>query len=267
MCFKEDIKEFFQLYSQPNFDRIFQKALSMVKYQDSSSYHDNQTSDKILETICSNNGFSLINLVNNVTKVFDKDLPKINGLVFHGEPNSGKSYIVRSLAELAKFYWEINDSGVFMWQSLVACRFGLVEEPNLTPSAIEMLKKIAEGHRTRVQIKNKQDSWSERVAIIVTTNDFLWCHALSTEPALRSKFYFYENMKMAKKKWFGKKKLNPKVWQYLYETTKPTTQCSSEDDTQFDDNWPPPVFTLRAPKRKKETQEVHPGGRSHCING
>ena len=140
VCFKLDIKEFFQLYTQPNFDRISQKVLSMVKehYQsmsmqecsdiirqpDPAKYHDIQTSVKILEKLCANNGFSLVNMVNNVKRMFDKELPKINSIVFHGEPNSGKSYITRSLAELAKFCCEISDSGVLMWQSLVCCRIG-----------------------------------------------------------------------------------------------------------------------------------------------
>ena len=125
--------------------------------------------------------------------------------------------------------------------------------------AIEMLKKIAEGHRTQVQIKNKRHSWSNHVPVVVTTNDQLWRHASSTEPALRSRFYSYENMKMAKKKWLVKKKLNPKVWQYLYETTKPTSPNCSDDDAQFsdDDCRTPVVFTLKKPK-KKEDSKVHP---------
>ena len=67
---------------------------------------------------------------------------------------------------------------------------------------------------------------------------------------------------MATNKWFGKKHLNTKVWQHLYETMKPASPTTSGDDAHCTDKEEKPVlFTLKVPTHKKrkleEAESIH----------
>ena len=147
--------------------------------------------------------------------VFDKELPKKNCLYLHGMPNAGKSYIARSLCMLGRYFCEISNSASFTWQMLEFQRVAIIEEPCFTPENVEFFKKLAEGHRTQVQVKGSQDVFIDRTPMIVTTNNHIWQYASGEEGALRTRMFVYDNLKPLSKDVFGKKKLNPKVWLFL----------------------------------------------------
>ena len=161
------------------------------------------------------NGIEIVEFLRSVKNVFDKQLPKKNCLYLHGEPNAGKSYIARSLCVLGRYFCEISNSASFTWQMMEFQRIAIVEEPCFTPENIEFFKKIAEGHRTQVQVKGSQDVFIDRTPVIVTTNNHIWQYASGEEGALRTRMFVFENLKALDRDLFGKKKLNPKVWLFL----------------------------------------------------
>ena len=177
-------------------------------------FHSVEKSAFIVSRFCEENGIDIVEFLNNVRNVFDKLQPK-NCLYLHGMPNAGKSYIARSLCLLGRYFCEISNSASFTWQMLEFQRLAIVEEPCFTPENVEFFKKLAEGHRTQVQVKGAQDVFIDRTPMIVTTNNHLWQYASGEEDALRARMYVYENLKPIAKEVFGSEKLNPKVWVFL----------------------------------------------------
>ena len=102
-----------------------------------------------------------------------------------------------------------------MWQSITGCRIILIEEPNFTPSAIEKLELIGEGHKTQVSVKGSADAWVDRIPVYITCNEKVTKYCTSAEDAIATRFFIYEKLKSLDKKVFGSKRLNPLVRVFL----------------------------------------------------
>lgn len=109
--------------------------------------------------------------VKAVWDLLNKKYPKKNLLVFRGKPNTGKSMIARSIANLFDYVSTIQGTSSFPFQSLVNVEFGLIEEPNMTLETLQTFKKLAEGVDTEVAVKFKPDQTVQRTPLLITSND------------------------------------------------------------------------------------------------
>lgn len=121
-------------------------------------------------------GFIKEEFLNDLFNVLQCNEPKLNTFVLQGEPNSGKSLILRSLAPIFMTYGEPRSdaSYAFAWMDCIDKKLILWEEPLITDKSIEQLKLVLEGADTYVHVKNKCDAMLRRTPVLITTNSPLW---------------------------------------------------------------------------------------------
>lgn len=139
------------------------------------------------------------NFILNILMVMDRCKKKRNSLYLCGEPNSGKTYIVRSLQKAAYFYGEVNQgtaSYTFMWQDCVNKRLIVINEPYFDNAMIEQLKVILEGTGTFVHKKMSSDEYLRPTPVIITSNTKIWALAPGSKAAITARLiHLYDNLK------------------------------------------------------------------------
>ncbi len=134
---------------------------------------------KVFDHWCKHQNINKDDFIDKLWSVLAKEDPKINTFCIVGQPNAGKSKMLRSLQPIAKYYGEIHtsDGSAFNFMNSIntACIF--MEEPRITPEVVEQTKLIFEGQRTQVKVKNRDDEWLERTPVIITSNSQItrWC--------------------------------------------------------------------------------------------
>ncbi|KAI0217858.1 hypothetical protein LSAT2_030426, partial [Lamellibrachia satsuma] len=146
-------------------------------------------------------------------------LPKTNMMFLHGVPNSGKSFLIRSVASLYKYSATVQGTSSFPFMELAKASFALIEEPSFTDETLQTLKKLAEGTPTEVAVKNKGAARISRIPLAITANYPFWRDGGAAEKqafSTRMMYYKFSNpagfLKMAKKP------LNPAIWRELFKS-------------------------------------------------
>lgn len=136
--------------------------------------------------------------ITSLMSVMDHKARKRNCLVLKGAPNSGKTFIAKSIEKACIFFGEVTQgtSGyAFMWQDCTNKRVIVINEPFFDLSMIESLKAVLEGTGTFVHKKNTSDDYLRPTPVIVTTNHHLWSHCPSAEEPIRARCYhIYDNL-------------------------------------------------------------------------
>lgn len=110
-------------------------------------------------------------------------------------PNSGKSYIARSLSDFCILHHAVcPGSNRFMYQDCISKRLLILNEPFLDEASIELSKPVFEGIPCSVPVKNKADQLLHSTPVVVTSNTLLWQMNFSQEPALRARMIFVLNL-------------------------------------------------------------------------
>ncbi|GFY56902.1 nonstructural protein NS1 [Trichonephila inaurata madagascariensis] len=127
----------------------------------------------------------------------DQKHRKLNTVVLEGEPNSGKTYIAKSLTKACIFYGDVSTAVYgFMWQDSINKRMILINEPFFDNRCIEELKTILEGTGTFVKVKGKGDEYLRPTTCMITTNMPVWIQCPSTEKAILARtLKYYKNLK------------------------------------------------------------------------
>lgn len=104
--------------------------------------------------------------------ILNEEKPKINTLWIYGIPNSGKSLILKMLAEvfITKTFSNIDSTTQFIFGNIVNSSIILIEEPFLMPILLEDFKKICEGSKISVNVKYKEPQTLNRTPIFISSN-------------------------------------------------------------------------------------------------
>uniref|UniRef100_A0A0L8GWZ8 SF3 helicase domain-containing protein n=1 Tax=Octopus bimaculoides TaxID=37653 RepID=A0A0L8GWZ8_OCTBM len=174
--------------------------------------------------------------VNNVWYLLNKKHPKCNLLVLRGLPNTGKSMIARSIAEMFTHVSTIQGTSSFPFQNLINVEIGLIEEPNFTLETLQTFKKLAEGTDIKVSVKFKPDQIVHRTPLIITSNNKFDNNApLHERVAFITRYTEFLFQTSSPFLQYVKKKINPVIWNVLfYEHCFSALLC--DDGSSSDEN-------------------------------
>lgn len=195
-----------------------------------------------------------MSFVDDVWRILTFQLPKTNLLFLHGVPNSGKSYVVRSIAALYKYSATIQGTTSFPFMELAHSSMGLIEEPSFTDETLQTFKKLAEGTTTEVSVKNKGAARIGRIPLVVTANYPFWKDGGALErQAFATRMIEYKFQKPAGFLKMAKKPLNPAMWKELFATHMyPTTD---DDSTSGDDELCDFLDVVQPTKKRRVEKE------------
>lgn len=224
------------LMASSNFDQLVKKAVCIMKSTYLSKTIDKlfdiplnvkdakyipvDQSVKLFEQWCKHQNIDRGQFVRDVFDVLLKKRPKINTLGIQGPPNAGKSFVLRSLLPWYRWWGEIRldaEGYAFAFENAVDVGVIMIDEPTITPLAVEQMKMIMEGAETYVKCKNVGDQPVMPTPVLMTYNSDL-CRFVSSidRDAIDARMIRYET-KTAPflKDWTGR--LNPGIWPILYQ--------------------------------------------------
>lgn len=215
--------------------------------------------EKNLETI----PFTATTFIHKLYNVLNKQERKKNAIWLFGEPNVGKSYILRSVVALYKDYGEVRLSikGYdFAYENALLTGVTFIDEPTISPNSFEQFKLLLEGAGTKVRRKNKTDVELESGPILLASNRLLWENLGPIEQsAILARTFWVHDMKpcpMLKK---VKGDLNPQVWKVIFDKygckIDPTFQDSIDDVNLSDDSLDDTVLATCDETPPMETEE------------
>ncbi|MEG7522134.1 MAG: hypothetical protein M3H12_03425 [Chromatiales bacterium] len=156
----------------PMFDTVLQKAFTMDRATeqntpfkhllknmkwDKFNTSENLATDvshKLFEEILTTQNINKHNFVSDVYDILTLKKPKQNLMFIEGVPNSGKSFIARSISALFKYSATIQGTSSFPFMELANASIGLIEEPVFNIDALQTLKKG--GHANRCGRKKQK---------------------------------------------------------------------------------------------------------------
>lgn len=209
-------ERFENIYCKRTFSTNFKKALNFAIQSTldkpirdlASEYIDMKgecmtptKSANIMEKWCAFQNIEKKQFIRHIVDVMDKNRRKLNTLILQGEPNSGKTFIAKSLQKASLFYGEVSQGiagYTFMWQDCVNKRLIVINEPYFDNCMIEQLKIILEGTGTFVHKKNTCDEYLRPTPVVITTNYDVWRTCANAETAIRARcIHIYKELKAA----------------------------------------------------------------------
>lgn len=154
--------------------KVRYENIKWEKYETNEGYLPVDMSMKLFNHLLTFHDISVDQFVQDVWDILTFKRPKTNLMFLHGVPNSGKSFIIRSVCWLFKFLATVQGSSTFPFMELASASCGLIEEPSFTDEALQSFKKLAEGTPTEVSVKNKAAIKVCRIPLFVTANYPFW---------------------------------------------------------------------------------------------
>lgn len=237
----QDWETFVQLMCLPSWDTISKKAMELYKTEDrtfsfemrfhrpyssfngeTDCYLSTFESWKLFAKWCNFQTIDHGLFVERLKNVLAREIPKKNTFCLVGEASSGKSYVIRSILPYYSYFGEthgMEGSYAFLWQGLMDCSLGLMEECYITPAMVDQAKLVFEGSQTMVKVKCKPDGVLQPLPILITSNNNPWFHCSGSRQALQDRMYYYETHRMEDLAEV-KKGLNPNMWYYIFQYMK-----------------------------------------------
>lgn len=226
-CYHND-PIFENLYCKRTFSTNFKKALNFAiqttldkDYRDLCRDFDDKNNEcmsrkrsaDLIEKWCAFQGICVKQFALNVVSLMDRKMRKQNTIILEGTPNSGKTFIAKSICKACIFFGEVSQGSAgyaFMWQDCVNKRFIILNEPYFDNCMIEQLKIVLEGTGTFVHKKNCSDEYLRPTPVMITTNNPVWINTPAAESAIRARCHtIYSGLKSADFLKYVRKDLHP----------------------------------------------------------
>lgn len=184
----------------------------------------------------------------NCYLIMNRESGKRNTLYLKGPASAFKTYVCDSLAKSMHLSFKFQDFGkfasTFVLQDVIYRNILCLEEPNVDPSKIDMLKMILGGEPCDVNQKYKYSGKLERTPVVVTTNQDMWCYAPQAMGPIRERIYEYNFSPIPDFKVNGA--LHPKIYHGLIqlygfrERANPSVPRKTLTLWEFDRRFQPP---------------------------
>lgn len=247
----EDWDILIQVICLPSFEILFKKAQELYKTEDKTMsfearfsskwtpydgetdiYLSKEASHDLLKKWFIHQNIEGEQFIAHLRNVLGRRVPKVNTFCLVGEASSGKSYIIRSLLPYYTYWGEShgeNNNVTFMWQGLIDCSIGIMEECLITQAMADHAKLILEGAQTMVKVKCKQDQVLAPLPILITSNQDPWMNCSSHKQALMDRMYYYRTRSMPELKAI-KKALHPNIWYDLFKVHPEVTEELDDEE-------------------------------------
>lgn len=175
--------DFNDLYSAPDCTPIFGAGYSPINDYYYTPDESVNILDELLHYQYNNDDEQCMIFMTDLYNVLERKLPKLNTILIHSPPSSGKNYFFDCIKD---FYINCGNLGNankynnFPFQDAESRRIILWNEPNYSPEFLEPIKKLFGGDSTCVNVKYMADMPVYRTPVIVLTNHNLSC---MTQPA------------------------------------------------------------------------------------
>lgn len=231
-----DWNKYVQILATPSFEQIWKKAVSLMKstYLNKDitklfelplntkdvKYHTVKESIDAFQRWCKAQEIDELDFVTKLFNVLKRKVPKLNTFAIQGAPNSGKSFILRSLLPWYRWWGEIRldaQGYAFAFENAVDVGIIFIEEPVIGPVQVEQMKLLMEGMGTYVKCKRIGDEFVERTPLLITHNDCLSRFVSSIDrAAMDTRMYHFETRTQP---WLIEytKMLNPGIWPILWK--------------------------------------------------
>nr|QTE03882.1 MAG: nonstructural protein [Turdus hortulorum parvoviridae sp.] len=231
-----DWETYVKLMCIPSFDVVQKKSIELFKTEqmhmpcskrfmedraetldECKSFLSFKASMELLESWLKHNAIDKADFRTNIFNVLGRKIPKKNSFMIQGPPNSGKSYVLRSLVPYYVYWGEVHGTANynFQWQGCLETSLIMMEEPMLTPETVEQAKLVLEGAPTMVNVKCKAPQLLQPTPVLITSNNDLWKFASGAREALEARMYHYKVKPYPALKDVHKG-LNPEIWKALY---------------------------------------------------
>lgn len=278
---------FENVYCKRTFSQNFKKALSFaiqetlhIPIRDlCCNFEDKKNqcmpavkSANLMEKWCHFQGIDPGQFARDFEAVLDRTPRKQNCICLTGEPNSGKTFIAKSMEKACIFYAEIVQGTAgyaFMWQDCINKRVIVINEPCFDYTIIETLKAVLEGTGTYVHKKNSSDEYLRPTPVLITSNVPVWNMCSGAEQAIRVRCKrIYDNLKPCPFLKYVRKDLHP-GWLTLLlirhaKEAAPVSDISDDDECRTSpaidsaDLEPTPAKRLKTEARRMSlTPTVH----------
>ena len=209
---KEDLALFRTLRLGPWFKDVLLQAISELDIE--SKQRGDTLVDKLIEQCpiadislntvdtavlfkkwCEEQGICAGSLFLNMYMIANKDIPKINCLMFKGRSNTGKTYWGNMMTAIPDLVGQTIQSSDFAYQHCVDKELILIPELSLTkPEQVEEFKKVTEGLPILINIKNKEGRKLEKTPVLLTCNRVPWTSFGNESAAIKNRMIRYENL-------------------------------------------------------------------------
>ncbi|KAF8789558.1 Retrovirus-related Pol polyprotein type-2 like protein [Argiope bruennichi] len=215
MCKKPHLKDQFEMiYCKRTYDCNFKKALNFAVQETLDKYYLDLAAEYVddkrecmslhqsadlMDQWIKFQGINPQEFCNNFLHLLDHKHRKLNCIILQGAPNSGKTYIAKSLEKATIFYAEVTQAVAgysFMWMDCINKRLIVINEPFFSNNSIEELKMVLEGTGCRVKCKGKGDEYLRPTPVLITSNVDVWCQCPEAKDAILARcLKIYDNLK------------------------------------------------------------------------
>lgn len=262
------------LMATANFEQLFKKAATQMKAQFLSKtidklfklpldlnnplYMSVERSMEVFTRWCTHQGFVQGDFVRDIFDVLLGRRPKINTFALQGPPNAGKTFILKSLLPWFRWYGEIRldaQGYAFAFENAVDVGIIYIDEPVISPVAVEQMKLLMGGEETHVKCKNIGDQLVQKTPVFMTHNGDLARFVSSIDKAAMNERMIHKETVASPFLKDCAARLNPGIWPILYQIHW------SELEAQgfFDDSDIPTVEEqIQMENEARENEELKP---------
>lgn len=193
----------------------WEESLNNLPEMPLNQYHTVLTSQRFIYRWCDSQGVDVWELTEKLLRVLDKRETKINSIVLHGESNSGKTLLMKSVFDAFRLKAIVtNGASVgFTWQNATEKRVILNEEVLIAPTQTEEYKQIMAGEECMVNVKCKPQRRMRRTPLLMTCNSKPWSY-VKEDTVYENRCFMYKDLQRQDWLYEYKKKIHPKGWLY-----------------------------------------------------
>lgn len=165
------LRQFYDMLSADTADPQFISSMKYGTLTDSVVWLDD-----LLRLQFHDDNDQIVAFLLSLVDVIDRKIPKLNCIVVHAPPSSGKNFFFDVVLAICLNYGQLgqaNRNNVFAFQEAPNKRILLWNEPNYEPILTDTIKMMLGGDPYTVRVKNQADLHVRRTPVIVLTNNLV----------------------------------------------------------------------------------------------